>query len=56
MEQGRAVLFARLPGVELAGKTLGIVGYGELGQAVARLAEAFGMQVKIASLPCRPGN
>jgi glycerate dehydrogenase len=44
------------PIVELAGKTLGIVGYGELGQAVARLAEAFGMQVKIASLPCRPGG
>jgi glycerate dehydrogenase len=34
---------------ELAGKTLGIVGYGELGRAVARVGEAFGMQVLIAS-------
>lgn len=42
------------PIVELAGKTLGIVGYGELGQAVARLAEAFGMQVLVAALPNRP--
>ncbi|MDM1244589.1 2-hydroxyacid dehydrogenase [Acinetobacter indicus] len=42
------------PIVELAGKTLGIVGYGELGQAVAKLAEAFGMQVKIAALANRP--
>lgn len=36
------------PVVELAGKTLGIVGYGELGQAVAQMARAFGMQVLIA--------
>jgi glycerate dehydrogenase len=36
------------PIVELAGKTLGIVGYGELGQSVARLAEALGMRVLIA--------
>lgn len=41
------------PIVELAGKTLGIVGYSELGQAVAKLAEAFGMQVKIAALANR---
>ena len=30
---------------ELAGKTVGIVGYGHIGQAVARLALAFGMDV-----------
>ncbi|HOB63314.1 MAG TPA: 2-hydroxyacid dehydrogenase [Candidatus Competibacteraceae bacterium] len=36
---------------ELAGKTLGIIGYGELGQGVARVAEAFGMQVLIAQRP-----
>jgi phosphoglycerate dehydrogenase-like enzyme len=32
-------------GAELRGKTLGIVGYGAIGQCVARLAVAFGMQV-----------
>ncbi|MDH5393007.1 MAG: glycerate dehydrogenase [Gammaproteobacteria bacterium] len=34
---------------ELDGKVLGIIGYGELGQAVARVAEAFGMKVLIAA-------
>lgn len=33
---------------ELQGKTLGIVGYGELGKAVAKVASAFGMEVLIA--------
>ena len=41
------------PVQELAGRTLGIVGYGELGSSVAKIAEAFGMTVKIASLPGR---
>lgn len=33
---------------ELCGKTLGIVGYGVLGHAVAQRAVAFGMQVQVA--------
>jgi glycerate dehydrogenase len=46
---------------ELAGLTLGVVGYGELGRATAGLAEAFGMQVLIAARPgeapdTRPGR
>lgn len=32
-------------GVLLSGKTMGIVGFGQIGRAVARRAEAFGMQV-----------
>ena len=42
------------PIMELAGKTLGIIGYGELGQAVAKLAEAFGMKILIGQTPNRP--
>lgn len=34
---------------ELAGKRMGIVGYGNIGQAVARVAEAFGMAVFLAA-------
>lgn len=34
------------PVSELAGKTIGIVGLGETGTAVARIAEAFGMTVQ----------
>jgi len=33
------------PLVELDGLTLGIIGYGRIGQAVGKLAEAFGMKV-----------
>jgi glycerate dehydrogenase len=38
------------PLIELAGLTLGIVGYGRIGQAVAKLGAAFGMKV----LACNP--
>ena len=33
------------PLIELAGKTMGIIGFGRIGQATARLAQAFGMNV-----------
>lgn len=42
------------PIIELEGKTLGLLGHGELGSAVARLAEAFGMRVLLGALPGRP--
>ncbi len=38
---------------ELDGKTLGIVGHGALGSAVARVASAFGMRVIAAERPYR---
>ncbi|MFO7602503.1 MAG: 2-hydroxyacid dehydrogenase [Gammaproteobacteria bacterium] len=41
------------PIAELQEKVLGIVGYGELGQAVARAAECFGMAVRVAQRPGR---
>lgn len=33
------------PQTELAGKTIGIIGFGQIGQAVAKIALAFGMNV-----------
>ena len=36
------------PYEELNGKTLGIIGYGELGQAVAKVGRGFGMKVLVA--------
>ena len=55
-EWNKSPIFCLLdfPIVELSGKTLGIIGFGELGQAVAKLAEAFGMKILVASLPNRP--
>lgn len=44
------------PIVELEGKTLGLLGHGELGGAVATLAEAFGMRVLLGQLPGRPSR
>lgn len=38
---------------ELAGRTLGIVGLGNLGRGVARIAQAFGMHVLAATRPYR---
>ena len=42
------------PIVELSGKTLGVLGQGELGGAVTLLAQALGMRVVTANLPGRP--
>ena len=41
------------PVEELQGKVLGIVGAGELGRGVAKVAEAFGLEVIYAALPGR---
>lgn len=37
--------YSLTPQTELAGKTIGIIGFGQIGQAVARIALALGMKV-----------
>lgn len=37
--------FWETPQMELAGKTMGIIGFGRIGRAVGRIAKAFGMKV-----------
>jgi glycerate dehydrogenase len=37
--------YTSTPQIELAGKTLGIIGFGRIGQAVAHIGHAFGMEV-----------
>src|SRR5262245_12105894 len=41
------------PSIELKGKKLGIIGYGNIGRAVAEMARGFGLEVLIAA---RPGS
>lgn len=41
--------FWQKPLIELAGKTIGIVGYGRIGRRVAEIAQAFGMQAIVTS-------
>lgn len=54
--QAKQFCLLDFPIVELEGKTLGLLGHGELGGAVARLAEAFGMRVLAGQLPGRPAR
>ncbi|CUR48005.1 D-2-hydroxyacid dehydrogenase [Alloalcanivorax xenomutans] len=58
-QQGRwseSTMFCRMdyPVVDLAGRTLGIIGYGALGRQVAAIARAMGMDVLVAA-SLRPG-
>lgn len=52
--KARDFSFWKTPLVELQGKTLGIVGMGSIGQAVARIARAFGMPVVFANHRPKP--
>ncbi|MEG0620915.1 MAG: D-2-hydroxyacid dehydrogenase [Raoultibacter sp.] len=46
--------FWKTPLIEVSGKTLGIIGMGSIGQAVARIAQAFGMRVLFNNRTPRP--
>lgn len=47
-------MFTLSPQVELAGLTLGIVGYGRIGARVAQIADAFGMKVRATTRSPKP--
>ena len=42
------------PMIELEGKTIGLIGFGKIGKATAKLAAAFGMQVLVYSRTVYP--
>ncbi|MDR0842848.1 MAG: D-2-hydroxyacid dehydrogenase, partial [Acidobacteriota bacterium] len=48
-ERSRDFCYWKLPLMELSGKTMGVVGFGSIGREVAKIAQAFGMNV----LACR---
>ena len=54
-EWEKSPVFALLsyPSIELKGKKLGIIGYGDIGRRVAEIARGFGMEILVAA---RPGN
>lgn len=52
-QQAQGFCLMQHPVMQLSGKTLVLVGHGELGKEVDRLASAFGMTVLVAA---RPGN
>ena len=46
--------FWNYPLMELDGKTMGIIGYGSIGQAVGRIAQAMGMRLLVNARHIRP--
>lgn len=52
--ESESFCFWDTPQMELAGKTMGIIGFGSIGQAVGRLAKALGMAVITYSRSVRP--
>ena len=46
--------FYAAPTQELAGKTLGVIGFGSIGRAVARVAQALGMEIIVYTRTKRP--
>jgi D-3-phosphoglycerate dehydrogenase / 2-oxoglutarate reductase len=52
----RAGIWDQLEGIQLRGKTLGVIGLGGIGREVARIAEGIGMQVIGWNRTPRPGT
>jgi len=50
--RARDFCFWNAPLIELAGKTMGLIGYGQIGQAVATIAKAFDLNVIAHSRSC----
>ncbi|MGN0544274.1 MAG: D-2-hydroxyacid dehydrogenase [Acutalibacteraceae bacterium] len=48
--------FWKSPLTELQGKTIGIIGYGKIGRAVAKIAKAFGMDIIANSRSAKAGD
>ncbi|MBK1885042.1 D-2-hydroxyacid dehydrogenase [Marinobacter sp. DY40_1A1] len=55
---GKSDMFCLMdhPILELEGRTLGIIGYGDLGQGVAERAKAFGMKILLGARPGQPAG
>ena len=53
-QKSRMFTLTDFPIMELEGKTLALIGYGNIGQKVEELAKAFGMKVIVANIPGRP--
>lgn len=54
-QRARQFCFISHPIRDLAGSTIGIVGFGAIGRAVARRAEALGMRVLATDMVAQPG-
>ena len=46
-KQSKTFCYFNIPLVELAGKTLGVIGYGNIGKEVCKIASAFNMNVLV---------
>ena len=54
--RSRDFCYWNYPLIELSGKTLGIIGYGAIGKAVAKIAVAFGMNVLVCARHVDPAE
>lgn len=51
--QAQFFMLPKFPVMEVRGKTLGIIGYGDIGKRVAAVARALGMKILISKIPGR---